>query len=259
MSLSVNQSYKHYYTVRLGSLTTKHQIQSNRIMLFTNEVTDIANRINFFENQRVLMLSTPEGKNLAIRAEYFDLPRGFDPNDSSTWGDSIKYTTPCQKQLFIYNKVGTTADYPDKNAVIVRGNMKNTSNTLEEVDGIWYEKLPYDKASDDDKYSTAELNNSLLLSSNLMNGQFTFMFTDDQGKLTVLPYESLMFVSEQQDQTAYQDSIDMLETQRNQIQAMQKKVQQEMSVTEVEIQAIQSLMESTDKVLPKNLETFKWG
>ena len=92
-----------------------------------------------------------------------------------------------------------------------------------------------------------------------MNGQFTFMFTDDQGKLTVLPYESLMFVSEQQDQTAYQDSIDMLETQRNQIQAMQKKVQQEMSVTEVEIQAIQSLMESTDKVLPKNLETFKWG
>lgn len=261
MSLSVNQSYKHYYTVRLGSLTTKHQIQSNRIMLFTNEVTDIANRINFFENQRVLMLSTPEGKNLAIRAEYFDLPRGFDPNDSSTWGDSIKYTTPCQKQLFIYNKVGTKSEYPlasdiPNNKLIGK---RASGYTIEEVDGIWYEKLPYDKPSDDAKYSAEALNSSGVLSSNLMSGQFTFMFTDDQGKLTVLPYESLMFVSEQQDQTAYQDSIDMLETQRNQIQAMQKKVQQEMSVTEVEIQAIQSLMESTDKVLPKNLETFKWG
>lgn len=255
MALGVNQTYKNYYTIRLGTLTTKHQIQSNRIMLFTNEVSDIANRINFFENQRVLALSTPEGKNLAIRAEYFDLPRGFDPNDSTTWGDDIKYTTPCQKQIFIYHKLGTYANESEAQA---SGLMENTTNSLQEIDGIWYEELPYD-ADENGNYTAEAFNDSRLLSSKLMSGEYTFVFDDDSNTTTVLPYESLMFISEQQDQTAYQESIERLESERNQIQSMQKKVQQEMSTTEIEIQAIQSLMESTDKVLPKNLETFKWG
>lgn len=243
MSLSVNQTYKNYYTVRLGSLTTKHQIQSNRVLLYTNEASDIAQRINFFEGQKVLALATPSGDKLAISAKYFDLPDNFDMNDPDTWGDDPKYTTPCQKQLFIYKKV--------------------SSGTVgEEVfDGQSYLKIPYTKNAAGD-YTAAEANaitDSRVLSNRLMTGEFTFVYRNDTGINEKLSYKDLTFISDQQDKTAYQEQIQILNAQSENLHNTEKRVQQEMNITETEIQAIQSMMESTEKVLQKNTETFKWG
>lgn len=255
MALGVNQTYKNYYTVRLGTLTTNHQIQSNRIMLYTNEVTDIAQRINFFENQRVLTLATPSNDRLAINAKYFDLPPDFDMNDPDTWGDDPKYTTPCQKQIFIYKKA-TDTEYDNANP----GDKEQFNNQK-------YVKIPYTDVNGKHSYETgftpsidqqATLD-SRVFSNRLMSGEFTFVYRNDEGVNEKLGYQDLTFITEQQDQTAYQEQIQILEAERGNINNMQKSVQQEMNITETQIQAIQSMMESTEKVLTKNTETFKWG
>ncbi|MEI8377422.1 MAG: hypothetical protein WCF95_02685 [bacterium] len=250
MALGVNQTYKNYYTVRLGTLTTNHQIQSNRIMLYTNEVTDIAQRINFFENQRVLTLATPNNDRLAIGAKYFDLPPTFDMNDPETWGtDGPKYTTPCQKQIFVYKKVATG------------------TTGAEVFDGQSYLKIPYTDNNGKHTYETGysgspdqqAMMDSRVFSNKLMSGEFTFVYRDDSGVNQKLGYKDLTFITEQQDQTAYQEQVQILEAERSNINNMQKNVQQEMNITETQIQAIQTMMESTEKVLTKNTETFKWG
>jgi len=253
MALSVNQMYKNYYTIRLGTLTTQHQIQSNRILLYTNEVTDIAQRINFFENQKMLTLATPSGEKLAINATFFDLPSGFDPEDSASWTTDPKYMTSCQKQIYIYKKA-TDAEYA-------------AATEKETFDGVKYIKIPYLDSSGKHTYedgfspSSDQLNitDSRVLSSKLMNGEYTFVYNNDSGENQKISWKDLLFVSEQQDETAYQDQIQVREGQSSNINEMQKKVQQEMSITETEIQAIQNMMESTDKILQKNTETFKWG
>lgn len=240
MALGVNQTYKNYYTIRLGSLTTAHQIQSNRIMLYTNEVTDIAQKINFFESQKVLTLATPSGDKLAIGAKYFDLPENFDMNDTTTWGNDPKYTTPCQKQLYIYKKVpaGTLGE--------------------EVLDGQSYLKIPYTKDGTGN-YTNSDIADSRVLSNKLMTGDFTFVYRNDTGVNEKLSYKDLTFISEQQDKTAYQEQIQLLQAQSETLHSTEKSIQQEMSITETEIQAIQSMMESTEKVLTKNTETFKWS
>ncbi len=248
MALSVNQTYKNYYTMRLGTLTTQHQIQSNRIMLYTNEVTDIAQRINFFENQKVLTLATPSGDKLAINAKYFDLPNGFMANDSTTWGSGgSKYTTACQKQIFIYKKAGD-AEY----AAAAAGS-KETYN------GEKFVKIPYTDTNGDGTYDNSDISDSRILSNKLMMGEFTFVYRDDAGVNQKLSYKDLPFISEQQDKTAYQEQVQVLESQQSNINETQKRIQQEMTTTETQIQAIQSMMDSTDKVLQKNTENFKWG
>lgn len=273
MALGVNQFYKNFYTVRLNSLTTQHEIQSNRVTLFTNEITDIASKINFFEGQKVLTLATPDNSKLAIGAKYFDLPPGFDPADQSTWtGDHPYYTTPCQKQLFIYKKVtaaeaanytsGTATDY------YFAGN-------LQTVNGEFFAKIPYSKTGDVYNGGTSltgshpaaavmsadatSITDSRILSNRLMTGEYIFMYTNDQNKIQKVGYKDLTFVLESQDKTAYQETVEELEAERNNINEMQKSAQQEMQTTEVQIQAIQSMMESTEKVLQKNTENFKWG
>lgn len=251
MSLGVNQTFQNYYTVRLGTLTTQHQIQSNRMLLYTNEVTDIAQRINFFESQKVLTLATPSGDRLAISGKYFDLPKGFVAGDSSTWGDgTVKYTTPCQKQIFIYKK----ADASTAGAELINGE--------------YLLKIPYTDASGDHTYDsgfsatsadqTAMLD-SRVLSNKLITGEYTFVYRDDQGIQQKLSYKDLTFITEQDDKTAYQEQVQILQAERENINNTQKRVQSEMMTTETEIQAIQSMMESTEKVLQKNTETFKWG
>jgi peptidoglycan hydrolase CwlO-like protein len=92
-----------------------------------------------------------------------------------------------------------------------------------------------------------------------MTGEFTFVYRNDSGINQKLSYKDLTFVTEQEDKTAYQEQVQILEAQKEDINATQKRVQQEMTVTETQIQAIQSMMDSTDKVLQKNAETFKWG
>lgn len=257
MALSVNQTFKNYYTMRLGTLSTQHQIQSNRIMLYTNEVTDIAQRINFFESQKVLTLATPSGDRLALNAKYFDLPRGFMANDPDTWGsDGPKYTTPCQKQIFIYNKIDDVeaARYTSSNA-----NDYYYIGNLETFNGQNYGKIPYTDTDLDGTYDNPDISDSRILSNKLMMGEFTFVYRNDSGVNQKLSYKDLTFVTEQEDKTAYQEQVQVLEAQKEDINATQKRVQQEMSVTETQIQAIQSMMDSTDKVLQKNTETFKWG
>lgn len=275
MALGVNQTFKNYYTVRLGSLTTQHQIQSNRVTLFTNEITDIASKINFFENQKVLTLVTPDNSKLAINAKYFDLPANFDPADANTWGTTIVgsngatqpyYTTPCQKQLFIYKKIDD-AEVADFNHLTstdyyYKGNLLN-------IGGQNYAKIPYTKDTSGNYTGGADnpnrvvdaaaLTDSRVLSNRLMTGEFILSYTDDEGVVQGLGYKDLTFITESQDQTAYQQTVQELEAQRTNINEKQKRVQQEMQTTEVQIQAIQSMMESTDKVLTKNTETFKWG
>lgn len=277
MALGVNQTYKNYYTVRLNSLTTQHQIQSNRMTLFTNEITDIASKINFFESQKVLTLATPDGSNLAIGAKYFDLPAGFDPADQDTWtGNHPYYTTPCQKQLFIYKKIdateagnytsGTATDY------YFAGNLQNIGTASNPE---YYAKVPYSKTGTDYNGGTsltgghpaaaimnadaAAITDARVLSNRLMTGEFIFMYTNDNNQTSKVGYKDLTFILESQDKTAYQEVVQNLEAERENINDMQKSVQEEMQTTEVQIQAIQSLMESTEKVLQKNTEKFKWG
>jgi len=283
MALGVNQTYKNYYTVRLGSLTTQHQIQSNRITLFTNEVTDIASKINFFEGQKTLTLATPDNSKLAIGAKYFDLPKGFNAADSSTWSTIVSangtakdsahpyYTTPCQKQLFIYKKITGDATEIGKYTSNTATDYHFKGNLLTE-NGETYAKIPYTKDASGNYDGGASLagcttgpadataiTDSRILSNRLMTGEFKFVYTDDTGKTQTVGYKDLTFVTETQDQTAYQETVNQLEAQRTNINNMQKSVQQELQTTEVQIQAIQSMMDSTDKVLTKNTDTFKWG
>ena len=257
MALGVNQMYKNYYTVRLGSLTTNHQILSNRVLLYTNEVTDIAQKINFFESQKVLTLADPSGNKLAIGAKYFDLPANFDMNDSTTWGNDPKYTTPCQKQIFIYKKVDT---FPTSGQGSAPGDQETYS-------GQKYVKIPYTDIAGKHTYE-AEFNattdqqaimDSRVLSNRLMTGDYTFVYRDDTGQNQKLSYKDLTFVTESEDKTAYQEQIQNLNAQSDSIHKTEKSIQQELATTETEIQAIQSMMDSTDKVLTKNTETFKWG
>lgn len=257
MALGVNQTFKNYYTVRLGSLTTQHQIQSNRITLYTNEVTDIAQRINFFEGQKVLTLATPDNSKLAIHAKYFNLPPGFDAADQNTWGgaDHPFYTTPCQKELYVYKKV--TSGYQSTDAIGADGSHYQIINYLNKANGY-----PADDPSQAvGTPTTDQLNiyDSPTLSNYLMNGSYSFVYTDDTGQKQVISYKDLMFVNESEDKTAYTEAIQKLEVERDSINRMQNKVQGEMITTETEISAIQSMMESTDKVLQKNTESFKWG
>ncbi|MDD3419222.1 MAG: hypothetical protein PHE78_01330 [Candidatus Gastranaerophilales bacterium] len=275
MALGVNQMYNNYYTIRLGTLSTQHQIQSNRVMLYTNEITDIANRINFFENQKVLTLATPDGSKLAIGAKYFDLPQGFDPDDSSTWGgsDHPYYTTPCESQIFIYKKIDATeaAKYnkTDVNDYYYMGNLQTEKDSNGAI-SAYYGKIPYTKdASGNYTGGTGNLNgptdaaniqDSRVLSNKLMTGEYKFVYRNkESGKNEFVGYKDLTFVTESQDKTAYQEAIERLDAQKNNVNNMQVKVEQEMQTTEVEIQAIQSMMESTEKVLQKNTESFKWG
>jgi len=248
MALGVNQMYKNYYTVRLGSLTTNHQILSNRVLLYTNEVTDIAQKINFFESQKVLTLADPSGNKLAIGAKYFDLPADFDMNDSTTWGNDPKYTTPCQKQIFIYKKAANQAEYDTAQA----------AGNAETYNGQQYVKVPYDKDGSGN-YTNTNISDSRVLSNKLMTGEYTFVYRDDTGQNQKLSYKDLTFVMESEDKTAYQEQIQNLNAQSDSIHKTEKNIQQELATTETEIQAIQSMMDSTDKVLTKNTETFKWG
>lgn len=287
MALGVNQLYNNYYTMRLNSLTTQHQVQSNRILLYTNEVTDIAERINFFEGQKSLTLATPDGTQLAIGAKYFDLPSGFDASDSDTWGDSIYYTTPCQKQLFIYKRL-TDQNEIDKylngstntNDYYYVGNLqKDTTNGIT----TYYAKIPYTKGTDGSydggkslsadtthtgiSYDAAQLaqdaadiQNSNTLSSKLMSGEYVFVYRNgDTGKNTIVDYDDLTFITLSDNQNSYQEMVERLEAERTNIDRMQTKVEQEQTTIETEIQAIQGMMESTEKVLTKNTESFKWG
>lgn len=267
MALGVNQTYKNYYTIRLGSLTTQHQIQSNRITLYTNEVTDIAQRVNFFEGQKTLTLSTPDNSKLAISAKYFNLPAGFDPSDQNTWGGANHpfYTTPCQKELFIYKKL-TDAEY---------GGLPLGEQALcvPSSDGAYYQKISYlydasgnpvddpDDAADPDLTTDDQeaIYDSNVLSNRLMSGSYSFVYMDDTMTNQLVSYKDLMFVHETEDKASYTEAIQMLEAERDNINKMQNKVQGEMTTTETEISALQSMMESTDKILQKNTETFKWG
>lgn len=251
MSLSVNQAYTQYYQIRLGTLTTKHQTQSNRMLLYTNQISDTNERINFYEQQKVLVLATPSGEQLAIKAEYFDTPPGFDSNNPDTWGDKIYYTTPCQKQLFIYRKAeaGETADIPDN-----------------DPSHPGWIIIPYEHTNVNDHesdYTAATLaygiQDSRILSSKLASGEYTLVYTNDDFQKETIRYEDLPFIAEKQDPTAYQEMIELLEGEQFNLQEMEKKVKAEMDTTEVEIQAINALMESTEKVLSKNTESFKWG
>lgn len=269
MALGVNQNYKNYYTVRLGTLTTQHQIQSNRVTLFTNEITDIASKINFFENQKVLTLVTPDNAKLAIGAKYFDLPKGFVANDETTWGgaDNPFYTTPCQKQIFIYRKLASSEINAGTGLPNTAAYASNPADFSKDSDQ-WYQKIPYTDGAGKHSWETgytptagaqSDILDSRILSNRLMTGEFILMYTNDENKIQKVGYKDLTFISESQDKTAYQETVEELEAQRNNINEMQKNVQQEMQTTEVQIQAIQSMMESTDKVLQKNTETFKWG
>lgn len=285
MALGVNQTYKNYYTIRLGTLTTQHQIQSNRVTLFTNEITDIASKINFFENQKVLTLATPDNSKLAIGAKYFDLPVGFNPADSETWHSTLAngnkdtnpyYTTPCQKQLFIYKKI-TKAEYDNDYKSLNATDYYFVGNR-QEVNGEYFAKIPYSKDAGNNydggnnalitggkpaaatmAADATAITDSRILSNRLMTGEFIFMYTNDQNEIQKVGYKDLTFITESQDKTAYQETVEELEAERTNINEMQKNVQQEMQTTEVQIQAIQSMMESTDKVLQKNSESFKWG
>lgn len=256
MSLGVNQAYTQYYQIRLGTLSTKHQTQSNRVLLYTNQISDTATRINFYEQQKVLTLATPSGENLAIKAEYFDTPVGFDPQDSDTWGDNVYYTTPCQKTIYVFEKT-TAADYATLSA-----------NERVEDDGNYYKKIPYTHEgshtiSTTSDYSASVINaglqDSRVLSSKLMSGEYTFVYTNDDADLEAIRYQDLPFITEKEDATAYQEMTEMLEAERYNLQEMQKNVETEMQTTEVEIQAINSLLDSTEKILAKNTESFKWG
>lgn len=257
MSLSVNQAYAQFYEIRLGTLSTKHQTQSNRLLLYTNQVADTATRINFYEQQKVLTLATPSGEDLAIKAEYFDTPLGFDPQDSSTWGDKPYYTTPCQKTIYVFEKTdATTAATLPANEVV------------QNDDGQWYKKIPYLHTGSHtintttpyrDSVIQAGLQDSRVLSSRLMSGEYTLVYTNDDAELQTIRYQDLPFITEKEDATAYQEMVEMLEAERYNLQEKQKKVENEMQTTEIEIQAINSLLDSTEKVLNKNTESFKWG
>lgn len=285
MALGVNQTFKNFYTIRLGSLTTQHEIQSNRITLFTNEISDIAQKINFFENQKVLTLATPDNSKLAISAKLFDLPANFDPADANTWGSTISgsntakqpyYTTACQKELFIYKNLNTTD--PNSAAVLAYNNTTDkdainySGNIMKDSSGHYWAKIPYVAENGANRYHTSDaafagyantdqLNilDSRILSNRLMTGEYSFVYTDDKGVTQPISYKDLIFVNESQDKTAYQETTQELEAQSHNITEMQKKVQQEMQTTEVQIQAYQSMMDSTEKVLQKNTESFKWG
>lgn len=251
MSLNVNQAYMQYYQIRLGTLSTKHQIQSNRVMLFSGKVMDTAKKINFYEQQKMLMMATPSGENIAIKAQYFDTPKGFDSSDPDTWGDETYYTTPCQKQLFIYRKADA-------------GEIGNSD--LTDSDGVEWMEIPYDHSAatshEDFSYSDGRmsaLQDSTVLSGGLQTGDYTFVYRNADEELETIRYEDLPFILQKEDDTAYQEMVEFLEAERYNLQETEKSIKSEMETTEVEIQAISSLMESTEKVLNKNTESFKWG
>lgn len=257
MSLSINQMYNQFYQIRINSLTSKHQTQSNRVLLFTNKISDTAQRINFYEQQKVLTLATPSGEQIPIKAEYFDWYAGFNPGDPSTWGnDRVTYATPCQKEIYIYRKA-TQTEYDNTD----EGERMDNNGQL-------YVRIPYEHTGDDLANSTSPytsevlaygIQDSRVLSANLMSGEYTLAYTNDEGEMSAIHYSNLPFIAEKEDAKAYQEIIEILESERHNLQKTEKKLESERQTTEMEIQALSSMMESTEKVLQKNTESFKWG